>query len=127
MKKRLKLVIIRVAVVLVCGIFYFFIGNLTGFFIACPFRTLTGLFCPGCGMTSLAVSLIRGNFIGAFYCNPVIFITLPFLIGILASSTVRFVKTGNNKLLKYESVIVWFCIFLLLTFCIYRNILLLLK
>lgn len=126
MKKRFKQVVTRVAVVLIGGLTYFFIGSYTGFFISCPFRSLTGLYCPGCGVTGLVVSLLNGNFTKAFYCNQAIFITLPFLIGVLTSAATRFIKTGKGKLLKCENIIVWSCIVVLLSFCVYRNVLLIL-
>lgn len=33
--------------------------------IWCPFRRLTGLECPGCGMTRACVMFVRGDFVGS--------------------------------------------------------------
>ena len=51
------------AVVLVYAIFH-----ITG--IGCPVRFITGISCPGCGMTRAWLSLLRLDFAGAFYYHP---------------------------------------------------------
>lgn len=45
----------------------------TGVGLSCPLRTLTGVPCPACGLTTAAVALVRGHFGTAFAASPVIF------------------------------------------------------
>jgi hypothetical protein len=45
-----------------------------GFFPACPFHAVTGLNCPGCGMTRGFNSLFHGDVLGALHFN----LLLPF-------------------------------------------------
>ncbi|GGN82675.1 hypothetical protein GCM10010112_60310 [Actinoplanes lobatus] len=45
----------------------------TGLGLPCLLRTLTGVPCPGCGMTTAAVALVRGQVETAFQANPLIF------------------------------------------------------
>ncbi len=51
------------AVVLVYATFH-----ITG--IGCPIRFVTGVSCPGCGMTRAWLALLRLDFAGAFYYHP---------------------------------------------------------
>lgn len=45
----------------------------TGVALPCPMRTVTGIPCPVCGMTTAAVALVRGRLDLAFQANPLIF------------------------------------------------------
>ncbi len=40
----------------------------------CPFAILTGVACPGCGMTRAAASLVRGDFGTAGSYHPMVFL-----------------------------------------------------
>ncbi|MBF0313384.1 MAG: DUF2752 domain-containing protein [Oligoflexia bacterium] len=60
----------------------------------CLFHRITGLRCPGCGMTHALVSLSRGDFQSAFYFNPFCYLLLLMLLCYL-------LKIGRKpKLLK---------------------------
>ncbi len=48
-----------------------------GWMPGCNFRKLTGLECPGCGMTRAAHATLNGRFAQAFAFNPVGMILLP--------------------------------------------------
>lgn len=45
----------------------------------CPFKWITGISCPGCGMTRAFFSLISGDFIAAWNFHPLIYF-LPLVI-----------------------------------------------
>src|SRR6266478_9480238 len=66
--------------VAVAGIYLFiFEPGQSGYFPPCPFRTLTGLNCPGCGTTRCLHQLLHGHFVAAFELNPLMVLTLPLL------------------------------------------------
>jgi len=45
----------------------------------CIFKTLTGLYCPGCGTGRALMALTRLDFAAAFLYNPLLFlIVMPF-------------------------------------------------
>lgn len=43
----------------------------------CPFRLLTGVPCPGCGMGHALVFALRGDFAGSFHSHP---LGIPLLV-----------------------------------------------
>ena len=45
----------------------------------CLFFTLTGLQCPGCGTLRALHQLFNGNISAAFWLNPLIFLSAPFI------------------------------------------------
>lgn len=51
--------------------------------LPCPFRLVTGLQCPGCGVTTLLLCLLRGDWQGAWAANPFLLATSPLLAVIL--------------------------------------------
>ena len=48
--------------------------------IFCPFKAITGIPCPGCGMTRAMTSLIQGDFFNAALLNPFSFFLIFMLI-----------------------------------------------
>lgn len=66
---------------LVLGFLYFLWIEITGISLPCPFRFLTGYLCPGCGITTLCLSLFCGDFPSAREANPFLFYTLPLFLG----------------------------------------------
>ena len=57
------------AFLLSAGIVYLLLGLFLGFYIPCPFRMVTGLKCPGCGLSHAATDLARLDFAGAMSHN----------------------------------------------------------
>lgn len=49
-------------------------------FPKCPFRLLTGMQCPGCGSTRAFYQLLHLHPIAAFKFNPLMILTLPFIV-----------------------------------------------
>ena len=46
----------------------------------CITRSMTGFPCPGCGLTTAALALVRGDLTSALKANALIFMVLPLLL-----------------------------------------------
>jgi hypothetical protein len=53
--------------------------------VLCPFRLMTGLPCPGCGLTRSWVYLVHGQWGDAFGANPFGFVTAAAAVALIAS------------------------------------------
>lgn len=122
MKQRLFKVIKTGAVLLAAGCAYAVFVMKTGIFIPCLFRTVTGLKCPGCGVSHMLLSLLKFDLKGAWQSNPVILIMLPLLLYLLAANVYRYVRYGTGKEPKHETVIEIIMIIVLVAFGIFRNV-----
>lgn len=87
--------------------------------IPCVFYEITGLYCPGCGITRLCLSLFEGDVYQAFRYNPIIFIDLPILF-ILFVLNIFLKKNKNIK--KITDVIIIFLATITIIFGVIRNI-----
>lgn len=50
---------------------------------ACPFYSLTGLYCPGCGSTRCLHALAHLDLASAWAMNPLLMLALPVLVSML--------------------------------------------
>lgn len=57
----------------------FFDPATSGIFPPCPFRALTGWYCPGCGSLRAFHQLLHGNLRQSLALNPFAVVVLPFL------------------------------------------------
>ncbi len=53
--------------------------------VVCPFRLLTGLPCPGCGLTRSWVYLAHGQWSDSLLANPFGVVLLALLVGLVAA------------------------------------------
>src|SRR6476659_2635703 len=79
----------------------------------CPYLTLTGLACPGCGLTRATHFLLHGDFARAFAYNPWAFVMGPALLLFVllpsiadATRTLR-VRTGLSWAMLVLTVAFW--------------------
>ncbi|MBD5081050.1 MAG: DUF2752 domain-containing protein [Ruminococcaceae bacterium] len=118
-----KIVLKRLLIFLVLGTAYFIWLKLTGLNIPCPVRLITGgrILCPGCGISTMFVNIIGGNFHAAFEANPCIFILLPVwlvFIGIRLIFQPKALADGQPK----NQLFYYILIGILVVFGILRNI-----
>ena len=122
MKQRLLKVIKTGAVIVIIGCAYALFYMKTGFGIPCVFNLITGLRCPGCGITHMAVNLLRLDFAAAFSSNRAVFVMLPVLAYLLCAKLYRYIRYGKTDEPKHETVIEIIMIAVLVAFGILRNI-----
>ena len=48
--------------------------------VHCPLKYLTGISCPGCGMTRALISLLTGHFRQAMHYHPLVLLVIPGVI-----------------------------------------------
>ena len=80
MKKRIIKIVFFFLISIILILLYYIIFNKFGIAIPCIFHKITGLYCPGCGITRMLISLLHGNIKEAFMYNQLLFIMLPFFI-----------------------------------------------
>ena len=70
----------------------------------------------------MMVKLFSFDFAEAFYSNPALFCTLPFLGVVLVADKIDYIREGARKKRLWKNVIVISATAILIVFCIYRNI-----
>ena len=89
MKKKSKF-IVGILVLLLVSLYYFFNPTVSNFFPKCPFHTITGLYCPGCGSQRAIHDLMHLNIFEAINHNALMFFTFTFGIGLYLYSKKKF-------------------------------------
>ncbi len=121
-KRRIRKLLVAVAVVLMLGIGYALLLHFTGAALPCPIRRLTGYECPGCGVTRMCMSLLSGDIESAWHYNAAIMCAIPMGIAVAADLAYRYVGSGTKRLHPWANALVWIMIVGFLAFGILRNI-----
>ncbi|MDP4178429.1 MAG: DUF2752 domain-containing protein [Bacillota bacterium] len=83
--KKHKLLIIIAAVIPAAIILYLFNPSTSKIFPPCPFKFLTGYYCPGCGSLRALHQLFHGNLIAALKLNSFMVLCIPLMIYLILS------------------------------------------
>lgn len=122
MKNRIKKLCRNSLIILGGGILYAFFVTKTGLGIPCIFYEITGLKCPGCGITHMCISILHGDLRAAMQYNFIIFWLSPLFLYIMGDYLLRYIRTGTFKVLKWQSILLYIMIGVLVLFGIVRNI-----
>ena len=122
MRKRALRVLSGIAVFVALGLIYGMFYMATGIGVPCVFNKITGLRCPGCGVTHMCVALMRGNIFEAIHYNSLLFFLSPLLLLILVDYIIRYIKTGRWTVLRWQTIILCVMIVLFVLFGIGRNL-----
>ena len=113
--KKNKVIFVGIILIII-SYGYYFLNLKFGFTIKCPFHAITGLHCPGCGVTRMLFSIMTLNFYQAFRFNPLLFILLILYIAFIIERLIR------KKDLKVPNRIALVLLVILIIFGILRNI-----
>lgn len=88
----------------------------------CPFHSITGLYCPGCGSTRALGYLVHGRLLNSLRYNPLVFPLIPIVtVGIVLNFYEQFTKKGLfPSRFRFEVSVLILSLILLLT--LLRNI-----
>jgi len=119
--KRLTALLIWLSIALGATYLFIFEPGKTGFFPACPFRTLTGFTCPGCGSTRGLHRLLHGDIVSALEFNPLMVLSLPFLLYALVRYTAAAVSGRPLQRHNLDAKYIWMLFGVIMSFWIFRN------
>ncbi len=101
---------------------WFFNPTTAGFFPVCPLLKMTGIACPGCGLTRGFHALFHGDFLTALGFNAL----LPVFAFVFAYLFVAMVLiAGRGKVIKFQifqPFLIWGFLILSLVFAVARNL-----
>ncbi len=84
-----KTILIVVAVLLLGYVYYAYDPSHSELFPKCPFRSLTGWLCPGCGSQRAVHQLLHGHVAAAFRYNALMVMAVPFVLVLLLAEWKR--------------------------------------
>lgn len=120
MCQRKRKLLMGGGVLLLAGLAYAGFCKATGWALPCLFYKLTGLYCPGCGVTRMCLALLRLDFPAAFAANKGVFAALPVLAVLLAWSAYRWVKELSQS--RMEQTAAWVLLGYFLLYGLLRNL-----
>ena len=121
-KARLKKLLLYMMLLGMAGLLYGIFVSYTGLAIPCLFRKVTGLLCPGCGVTGLCVALLHLDWRGAFSCHPVLFVLLLPLTAVFICGAAGYVQNGRFRFARWQNLILYVSVAALVIFGVVRNL-----
>ena len=107
---------------LACGVLYLFDPSGSSLYPLCPFRAITGLYCPGCGTLRAGNRLLHGRVDEAMAFNPLAVLMVPVLLYALASSFLLVTRDRPLPRITIPSAWIWSLGAVVLAFGVLRNI-----
>jgi hypothetical protein len=89
---------------------------------ACPFLSLTGCFCPGCGTLRALHTLLRGDVAGAIGYNVLTVLSLPFIAYSYGTGAMRAFGLKAPHLVLVHPRLIWALLAAIVAFWVLRNV-----
>lgn len=103
------------------GVLFSFNPAASGLFPPCPFRALTGLLCPGCGTTRGFHQLLQGDLLTAIRLNPLMVLSLPFMIYAFFSQGVETLAGKRLPTVFLRPSWIWLLLGVIVLYGVVRN------
>ncbi len=94
----------------------------TGLFPACPFHALTGLNCPGCGLTRGFHALFHGDILSALHFNAMLPVYLLFFLYLFVSLALISIRGRGLDFQAFSPYKISGFLILTLAFAVVRNL-----
>lgn len=101
---------------------YWCIYKIWGIAIPCVWFEVTGLYCPGCGITRMFESILVGDFYQAFRYNQLCFFLLPLAVALFINYWYALYKGRDNWLSRIPEPFWVVLTILAILFGIVRNL-----
>lgn len=121
-EERKKYVFKQLGQILMIGFAYFVFSGITGIYIPCPIRMITGLKCPGCGVTHYVLAMLHGDIHAALEANQLVFFLAPALLLYGMVKAYLYIKRGKSGISPVEAAVLLPVLIITISFGIYRNI-----
>lgn len=89
--------------------------------LPCIFRTITGLRCPGCGMSHAMAAMVHGDLGEAARENILSVSLLPVLVVFFIFRFIRYINKGKEDFRAWELVFLAACLMVCVAFFVVRN------
>ena len=103
---------------------YLFLYNPDGsnIYPKCPFHTLTGIYCPGCGSLRALHQILHGNILAAFGMNALMVLFIPLLSWVVVSQCCVAVRGRPLPALFVPAWWIWILLAIIIVFWVLRNV-----
>ncbi len=120
-KNRIIQIIITWLCLAAVVVLYVMFFTATDIGIPCAFHEITGMQCPGCGMTHALSSIIQGDFTEAFRYNALSLTICPMIVIYLLARALKYIKTGQEEFSFMEILFLIICLVICVLYFLFRN------
>ncbi len=93
-----------------------------GFFPVCPLYSVTGILCPGCGLTRGFHALFHGDLLTALHFNAMLPVYLFFFLYFLAALIFICARGRGLNFRTFSPTVIWSFLAVALIFTVSRNL-----